>query len=34
MKENVLKNFAILTGKHLCSSLFFNNVADLGKLIN
>ena len=25
----VLKNFAILTGKHLCWSLFFNKVAGL-----
>ena len=28
-KECVLKNFAKLTGKHLCQSLLFNNVAGL-----
>ena len=28
-KKGVLKNFAKLTGKHLCLSLFFNKVADL-----
>ena len=27
-KKGVLKNFAKLTGKHLCQSLFFNKVAD------
>ena len=27
-KKGVLRNFAKLTGKHLCQSLFFNNVAD------
>ena len=26
-KKIVLKNFAKITGKHLCQSLFFNNVA-------
>ena len=25
-----LKNFAKFTGKHLCQSLFFNEVSDLG----
>ena len=29
-KKGVLKNFAKLTGKHLCQSLFFNKVAVLG----
>ena len=29
MKIGVLKNFAKLTGKHLCQSLFFNKVTDL-----
>ena len=28
-KKGVLKNFAKITGKHLCHSLFFNEVADL-----
>ena len=28
-KKDVLKNFAKLTGKHLCQSLFFNNVVGL-----
>ena len=28
-KKGVLRNFLKLTGKHLCQSLFFNNVADL-----
>ena len=28
-KKGVLRNFAKLTGKHLCQSLFFNKVADL-----
>ena len=28
-KKTVPKNFAIFTGKHLCWSLFFNEVADL-----
>ena len=27
MKKGVLKNFAKLTGKHLCQSFFFNKVA-------
>ena len=27
MKKDVLRNFAKLTGKHLCQSLFFNKVA-------
>ena len=27
MQKAVLKNFAILTGKHPCWSLFFNKVA-------
>ena len=26
-KKGVLKNFAKFTGKHLCQSLFFNEVA-------
>ena len=30
IKIGVLKNFAKLTGKHLCQSLFFNKVADGG----
>ena len=30
IEKGVLKNFAKLTGKHLCQSLFFNEVADLG----
>ena len=29
VKNGVLKNFAKFTGKHLCQSLFFNNVAGL-----
>ena len=28
-KKGVLRNFAKLTGKHLCQSLFFNKVAEL-----
>ena len=28
-KKGVLRNFLKLTGKHLCQSLFFNNVAGL-----
>ena len=28
-KKSALKNFAKFTGKHLCQSLFFNNVAGL-----
>ena len=28
-KNGVLRNFAKLTGKHLCQSLFFNKVAGL-----
>ena len=28
-KKGVLRNFAKLTGKHLCQSLFFNKVAGL-----
>ena len=27
LKKGVLRNFAKLTGKHLCPSLFFNKVA-------
>ena len=27
VRKDVLKNFAKLTGKHLCQSLFFNKVA-------
>ena len=30
IEKGVLKNFAKFTGKHLCQSLFFNEVADLG----
>ena len=30
VKKGVLKNFEKSTGKHLCQSLFFNNVAGLG----
>ena len=29
MKKGILKNFTKFTGKHLCQSLFFNNVAGL-----
>ena len=29
IKKGVLRNFAKLTGKHLCQSLFFNKVAQL-----
>ena len=29
VKKSVLRNFAKFTGKHLCQSLFFNNVAGL-----
>ena len=29
-KKGVLENFAKLTGKYLCQSLFFNKVAYLG----
>ena len=28
LKKGVLKDFAEITGKHLCQSLFFNKVAD------
>ena len=28
IKKGVLKNFTKFTGKHLCQSLFFNNVSD------
>ena len=31
MKKGVLKNFAKLTGKHLCQSLFFNKAAGVSK---
>ena len=30
VKKGVLKNFAKFTGKHLCQSLFFNKIANLG----
>ena len=30
VRKGVLINFAKVTGKHLCQSLFFNNVAGLG----
>ena len=33
MKKAVPKNFAKLTGKHLCQSLLFNNVAGLAKFL-
>ena len=29
MKKDVIKNFAKLTGKHLCQGLLFNKVAGL-----
>ena len=29
MKKGVLRNFAKITGKHLCQSLFFDRVAGL-----
>ena len=29
VRKGVLRNFAKLTGKHLCQSLFFNKVAGL-----
>ena len=29
IKKDVLRNFAKFTGKHLCQSLFFNEVAGL-----
>ena len=29
VKKDVLRNFAIFTGKHLCQSLFFNKVTGL-----
>ena len=32
-KKGVLRNFAKLTGKHLCQSLFFNKVANSAKFI-
>ena len=32
-KKDVLRNFAELTGKHLCESLFFNKVAGLHNFI-
>ena len=32
-KKGVLRNFAKLTGKHLCQSLFFNKVARPGTLL-
>ena len=34
MKKCVLKNFAKFTGKHLCQSLFFHNVAGLSYVSN
>ena len=33
VRKVVLKNFAKRTGKHLCQSLFFNNVADFTWMI-
>ena len=32
--KGVLRNFAKFTGKHLCQSLFFSNVADLRPFFN
>ena len=32
-KKGVLRNFAKLTGKHLCQNLFFNKAAGLGPAI-
>ena len=32
-KEGVVRNFAKFTGKHLCTSLFFNKVAGLRPLL-
>ena len=32
VKIDVLRNFAIFTGKHLCQNVFFNKVAGLAKL--
>ena len=32
-KKGVFKNFAKVTGKHLCQSLFFNKVAGLAKFL-
>ena len=29
VKKGVLRNFAKFTGKHLCQTLFFNNIAGL-----
>ena len=29
MRKSVLRNFAKFTGKHLCQSLFFNEIASL-----
>ena len=34
IKKGVLRNFTKFTGKHLCSSLFFNKVAGLRQLVN
>ena len=34
MKKGVLRNLTKFTGKHLCQSLFFNNVADLSPSTN
>ena len=32
-KKGVFKNFAKVTGKHLCQSLFLNKVAGLAKFL-
>ena len=32
-KKGFLKNFAKITGKHLCKSLFFNKVAGLRQIL-
>ena len=33
VKNEILKVFAKLTGKHLCQSLFFNKVAGASKIL-
>ena len=33
VRKGVLRNFAKLTGKHLCQSLFFNKIAGLWRLL-
>ena len=34
VRKGVLKNFAKLTGKHLCQSLFFNKARPVGASVN